>query len=142
MKVKVIAYQGKIVVIPSNPAEGVGDNWYPTSNDRLGCVVMDTKSNLGVSKEAFELMRGVKRNYDAIGDIGWWLCDDKTWAFSWFGPIFRVIDPDTAEGDRDFRVTAKHWANCTEIPNDVPDEVRKAFTSDPDVVMWAEPHAI
>jgi|GEM_PF-2010552 len=120
LKVRVLAHEGNLVMVPLAPEEGIDDDWWPTGGDKMGCVVGDTRRRLGVSKEAIGLMRGIKRNRDAIGDIGWWRCHDGTYAFSWWGPIFRIIHPNDAEGSRDF---ATHPDQYVEIPNDVPPEV-------------------
>lgn len=142
MKVRVVAYKGKIVIVPIDPEKGVEDGWYPTGRGRIGCVVLDTKKTLGVSEEAFELMRKVQRNRDAIGDISWWECDDGTHAFSWCGSIHRVISPEDAEGDRDFHVHNRLWAACTKIPNEVPEAAKLMIDQNPTTYAWAEPHDI
>lgn len=145
MKVKVVAYKGLIIMVPNDPAKGIGktDGWYPTGDERMGCVLVDSKARLGVSEEAFQLMKTIKSNNDDLGDIGWWECDDKTWAFAWFGSIHRVINPATAEGDREFRVTELLKQVCTIITNEVPEEAKNLIDALPtgdDVFHWKEPH--
>jgi hypothetical protein len=148
MKVQVVAYKGSIVFVPSNPTEGIGktEGWYPTGDGRLGCVVTDTKKQLGVSEEAFALMKDIKRNHDAVGDISWWECDDGTYAFAWWGSIHRVLNPDSAEGDRDFRVTPSLRSACTIIPNEVPEAAKAAIdlaeTESGTIFSWQEPHSL
>jgi hypothetical protein len=147
MKVQIVAYKNRLIMVPNKPEEGIGKDggWYPSGDGRLGCVVTDTKTRLGVSEEAFELMKGIKRNHDAIGDLSWWECDDGTYALAYFGSIHRVIDPETAEGDRDFRVTPSMRNACTIIPNDVPEEVKAvldAMKKDEEVYAWKEPHRL
>lgn len=143
MKVQVVAYKNHLVIVPHEPEKGIEDGWYPTNKHRFGCVITDTKKNLGVSEEAFELMKSIKRNHDAIGDIGWWECDDGTHAFSWFGSVHRVIDPHTAEGDRTFRIVPSLKDACTIIPNDVPEEAKLAFAAveveGDEIYSWKEP---
>lgn len=143
MKVKVVAYKERLVIVPNNPTEDIGKpvGWYPTGDGRMGCVLTDTKARLGVSEEAFELMKKIPRNRDAIGDIGWWECDDKTWAFSWFGSIHRIINPIKSEGDRNFRVNDTLKQFCTIIPNDVPEEAKAILDNLPDgyeAYQWNE----
>ena len=147
MKVKIVAYKSHLVVVPTNPEQGIGktDGWYPTGDGRLGCVVTDTKNRLGVSEEAFDLMKTIKRNHDAIGDISWWECDDGTHAFAYFGSIHRVINPESAEGDRDFRVTPSLRNACAIIPNDVPEEAKVLLDSlkeGEELYAWKEPHRL
>lgn len=120
IKVRVLAHEGNIVVIPEAPEDGINDNWWPTGGDKLGCVVGDTRRRLGVSKEALDLMREVKLGRDSLGDIDWWRCDDGTYAFSWWGAICRIIRPRSDEGARTFKV---HPGEYVEIPNDVPAEI-------------------
>jgi hypothetical protein len=148
MKVKIVAYKGYLVLVPNNPADGIGkpEGWYPTGDDRMGCVILDTKSRLGVSEEAFNLMKNIKTNHDDFGDISWWECDDGTWAFSWFGSIHRIINPATAEGDREFRIINLMKEVCTIIPNDVPEEAKRAIDHplalDGQVYHYKEPHRL
>jgi len=79
LKVSVVAYKNKIVIVPRIPEKDTGKGWYPTggrTGDNLGCVLCDSKKTLGISQEALDLMHRVKRNHDDIGDLGWWRCDD------------------------------------------------------------------
>ncbi len=124
MKVKVVAYKNHLVMIPQEPEKGIGKGWYPTgSEDRLGCVLTDSKKNLGISKQALQIMQQVKRNQDAVGDLGWWRCDNGKYAFSWWGALYRIIDLK-AEGARDFQV---HSDQCTVIRNTVPKAAKLAI---------------
>jgi len=138
LKVRVIAYQGKIVLMPIDPEKGVNEDWWPTSDTRGGCVIGDSKKQLGVSEEALELMEQVKRNHDDVGDLGWWKCTDGKYAFSWWGAIYRVINVDGSEASRDFRV---HRSQCTIISNDVPQEVKLAFEDEKKISKhrWRDP---
>jgi hypothetical protein len=120
-KVTVLAHEGHIILIPHAPLLNVDRNWSPVNNaGRLGSVLGDSRRQLACSKEALDLMRSIRRNADAIGDLGWWLCADGTYAFSWFGALYRVIDPKNAEGDRDFHV---HEQECTVVPNEIPEDI-------------------
>lgn len=144
MKVRVVAYKGLIVIVPNEPEKDAGKpgDWFPMGPPgRLGSVLCNTQLNLGVSLEAFELMKNIKRGRDCIGDISWWGCDDSTHAFSWFGPIYRVIDPSTAIGDRDWNVTSNLLRTCTVIQNEVPDEAQKfldQFEGKPFPTIWKD----
>lgn len=148
MKVKVVAYKEHLILIPNNPAEDIGKpgGWYPTGDGRIGCVLTDTKARLGISEEAFDLMKSIPHNNDAIGDISWWECEDGTWAFCWFGSIHRIINAAHAEGDRGFHVTNKLKEFCTIIPNDVPGEAKTALdhsiASEDEIFYWKEPHLL
>lgn len=138
-KVTALAYEGHIIMVPHEPELDVEKEWWPVNDaGRLGSVLGDSRRQLACSKEALDLMRSVRRNRDAIGDLGWWLCADGTYAFSWFGALYRVLDPKTVEGDRDFRV---HEQQCTVVPNEIPEgmleEIRVAVAEGRD--LWREP---
>lgn len=141
MKVQVVAHQGHLVIIPDNPLEGINDRWWPTGGSKLGCVLGDTKIRLGVSEEALALMRRVQVGRDAIGDLSWWACDDGTYAFAWWGPLFRLVDPSTAVAARDFREYADQ---CLVIPNVLGEEyvadVEAAIKAESGV--WREPFRV
>lgn len=147
MKVKVVAYNGRIVIVPLKPDKDLGDGWFPTGGGRIGCVVLDTQNSLGVSEDAFELMKRVPRNRDAIGDISWFSYEaggsqeSPGYAFSWFGSIHRVLDPENSEGARDFRITDHLKNHCTIIPNDVPEAAKLAIDAGENY-SWAEPKSI
>lgn len=139
LKVRVVAHKGKIVIVPRDPAEGIENRWWPTGGSRLGCVLGDTKSNLGVSQEALDLMRQVENGRDAIGDLDWWWCNDETYAFAWWGPIFRIVDPAASQGARNFKI---HPEQCTIIPNEVPEKARQVIDANPEAAIWDEPRSI
>lgn len=149
MKVRVVAYKDRIVIVPNEPEKDISKDkknlWWPTGGPKgyiLGCVIGNTKEQLGVSKEALSLMERIENNHDAVGDIDWWKVDDGTYAFSWWGPIHRIINPDTAEAARGFRLNPSVVAACTIIPNDVPEEAKKVLDTEEDPVFWKEPHSI
>jgi len=135
LKVRVVAYKGKLIIIPDKPNEDVENGWYPTGGDRLGCVLEDS-TRLGVSFAALEIMRLIRLNRDAVGDIDWWRCDDGKYAFSWWGPVFRIIDPERDEAARGFRPYEKE---CSIIPNEVPEEAKHMLSRQPMSVWWKEP---
>jgi hypothetical protein len=142
LKVRVVAHEGMIVIVPFEPEKDIKHQWWPTggkNGNNLGCVIGDSKKMLGCSREALDLMRRVKKNHDAVGDLGWWRCNDGQYAFSWWGPIFRIVDPAHSEADRDFHV---HEDQCTIIPNDVPEEAKKAIaataTAKKKAVSWKQ----
>lgn len=140
MKVKITEYKGFLVIEPIEPEKDIDNEWWPTGQGRIGCVVGNSKKNLGVSKEALAVMKGVRKNWDSIGDLGWWKCDDGTHAFSWFGSIHRIIDPKDAEAARDFRIFENE---CSIIPNEPPQEAKDKLDENMvDVYAWKEPFSI
>lgn len=132
--VKVLAHKGKIVTFPSNHEKS--KVFFPTGGTNLGCVVLDSKKHLHASKEALDLMNKIKTNNDCIGDLGWWKCNDDKYAFSWFGAIYRIIDPKNCEAARDFKVFQNE---CTIIPNDVPKEIIDGFKAKNRMMLWKKP---
>lgn len=139
--VSVYAYKGKLIFAPSSTkrTRDFVPTEYTDKRSNLGCVVVDSKKHLRISNEALKLLRKIKRNHDDSGDVDWWMCDDGTAAFSWFGAIFRVMDPTTAEASRDFAVRKNQ---CTVIPNILPEEIQKGLKNPPKPFMWKEPFAI
>jgi hypothetical protein len=123
MKAKVTAYKG-ILVIEAQEPEKPDPDWVPIGPGKIGCVLCNTKKNLGVSEEALALLALVKRSRDAIGDVDWWAADDGTKVFGWLGGFCRILRPTEIEGSRDYTVFRE---DCIVIPNDVPEEARKAI---------------
>ncbi len=88
----------------------------------IGNVYMNTKETLGISKEALEILRTLKKGRDSIGDIDWFATGDK-YAFGWLGPIHRLVDPATAETSRQYVI-----GDYVDIPNsDAPQEAIDAI---------------
>lgn len=69
-----------------------------------------------MSKEAFELVKTIKRGSDSIGDVDWWKCDNGDFAFSWFGGPQALKQANICETSRQFTV-----GDFVEIPNDSPE---------------------
>lgn len=89
----------------------------------LGQVIMDTTRNLGVSADALELLKKVRRGHYDIGDIDWFRAGDSA-AFGWLGSPYRIVDPDAVEGSRTYGI----FGHVT-IPNDVPEGARQFIDS-------------
>ncbi len=142
MKVQVFAHSQKLIIVPSDPEQGINDRWWPTggkNGNHLGCVLGDSKARLGVSREALEIMQSIKCGRDAVGDIDWWACDDGTYAFSWWGPIHRIIDPSNAIAARGF---GPYPDQCVIIENNVPANVLKDVLECEFAVSWREPTSL
>lgn len=114
---RVSAHKGVLIFIGYGPAPR--DAWVPAGGGRIGCVVLDSAKNVGISPEALELLRKIPRSHDAIGDVDWWKCDDDTCAFAWLGGYRRLINAANASGSRDY-VIGPHVV----IENEIPDEVK------------------
>lgn len=131
--VEVFAHKGFLIINPSEPVEHKKFFW-PTGKGRMGCVLGDTLRHLRVSKEALALMEKIKTNGDVTGDLDWWWCTDETYAFSWWGAIYRVVNVAKSEAGRNFRVFPNL---CKIIPNKVTKEMGDACRDG--VYYWRTP---
>lgn len=116
---KVVAYKGMVFCWPQKVIAQAEDNTFGylaaaqgnrmvfTKRGTLGCVVLDTAHDLAISQEALDLLKGVRKNRDAIGDISWWDVQGGTSSFSWFGALFRVLDPKEIEASREWNLEAQ-----------------------------------
>ncbi len=147
IKARVVAYKGRIVIVPKEPEKDITNKgpriWWPTGGSNrniLGCVLGNSKEMLGISEEAVELLRKVKRGYDAIGDLDWWKCSDGNYAFSWWGPIYRIVNTELAEAARGFQV---HEGQYLKIINQVPTAAKKVIDAykegEKEKAVWNEP---
>ena len=124
MHAKVTAYKGKLVC--ELVADKSIENEVVTTIDTpstFGQVIMNTAKNLGVSKEALELMKTVKIGRDDLGDIDWFNSVQGD-VFGWIGGPYNIIDPAEAETARGFKILAH-----IEIENEVPAGAMEAIDS-------------
>ena len=91
-------------------------DWVPIAEGRVGCVVMNTAENLGVSPEALSLLKQIPRGRDSLGDVDWF-SSVRGDCFSWLGGTKRIVDPSHAEGSRDYAIRS-----YVEISNNPPAE--------------------
>jgi len=87
-----------------------------TSLDNPGCLgqtVLDSGTNLGVSLEALELLKKVKRGKDPVGDLYWKAKETGRCIFAWRGEPVVAISPDTCKASDFFVIRA-----YTVVPND------------------------
>lgn len=132
MKTKITAYKGFLIIDTSDPKKSEG--WVPNGDGKLGCILHNTKEQLGISEDAFNLLKTIKPSRDAIGDVMWFPSDDK-FVFGWLGAPRRVIWAEGSDGDRNYKVRAGGFIT---IPNDVPELVKKSIDlsdSDPDAAV-------
>jgi len=126
LKVKVTAHKNYIIIEPLQ-FEEEKDKLYPVGNGRVGTVLIGTDKYLGMSKEAVENLKRIKKSSDAIGDVQAFT-SVKGDCFSWLGGMKAFFDVRKAEGDRD---GIKDIAHVT-IPNDVPDQAMAAINRSTD----------
>lgn len=126
LKVKVTAYKDNLII--QTVDKTADKNFVPVGPGKLGSVLMDTKKFLGMSKEAVELSKTMPRGTDAIGDMSTWMATDGRACFSWFGPLYRVLDVKDCVSDRDGIIDIPHVT----IENDVPEEAKTLIDSETD----------
>lgn len=122
LKVKVHAYRGILIIETVDPDNKDYPGWVPAGDGKIGCVLVNTKTSLGISQEAMEWLEKVKASRDAIGDVDWWACGDGSYAFGWLGGPFALKGPDST-GSRNFKIAKDH---CVSIPNNPPQEAMEA----------------
>jgi hypothetical protein len=125
LKVKVTAYEQNLII---EVIDGKEDkNFIPIGEGRIGCVLIETDTCLGMSKEAFELLKTIKKSHDDIGDVTAWKTDDDKNCFGWLGGFKKIINMEKAEGDSSGIADIKHVT----IENDVPQEAIDVINNKP-----------
>ena len=81
-RVLVTAHEDFIIITTENVVED--KEFVPNGNGKIGCVLLDTEKNLGVSDEALVLLKKVPTSGDDIGDVDCFISGDKG-VFSWLG---------------------------------------------------------
>lgn len=148
-KVTVYAYdKAHLIIVVDNPHEDIrNDFWVPRSQETFGCVLCDARpSTLAFSPEAIELLKKISIGRDAIGDVDWFRTrmDGKPpgFAFSWFGPISRIVNVKSAVAARDFRVYDQSYSFVENyVPSDIERKVAAALKADSDNACYEPPHA-
>ncbi|MCK5613623.1 hypothetical protein KAR91_67780 [Candidatus Pacearchaeota archaeon] len=128
VKVKVVAYESHIIIETVKP--DADENFVPFGGSNIGCVLMDTKKYLGISKEAWKLMKKIKKGGGDIGDVALWKSDKKGDCFSWLGGTHKLINTsdNQIESSRDGIVDIAHIT----IPNNVPPAALEAIVKTSD----------
>jgi hypothetical protein len=122
IKVKVTCHEGYLVIETVDPTQD--DNFYPSGGVRIGCVVIDTEKYLGMSNEAFELLKTMKLSGDDIGDISTFQ-SAKGDCFSWLGPVKRLADVSQSESSRDGISDIKYIPIENKVPLDAFEAIVK-----------------
>ncbi len=125
LKVRVTAYKGLLVIDTEPPFERT-ETFIPRGGTQIGCTLLGTKDQLGISEEALVLLQTVRKSHDAIGDLMWWKAGDQ-FCFGWIGGVKSLKDPSICEGDRDYGI---HPGEYVTIPNDVPEGAKTAIDND------------
>jgi hypothetical protein len=121
MHAEVTAYKGRIIVELKVKESIPGEVTTSLDTPRFaGQVIRNTAKNLGISKEAFELLKSVRRGEELTGDVDWSHTEDGSTVFGWKGGRCAIFTPANCQGSRKFTV-----GGFVVIPNHVPDGARK-----------------
>jgi len=121
LKVKVTAHEQYLIIETIDETED--KNFIPVGGSRIGCVLIETSKYLGMSEEAFKLLKTLKKSGDDIGDISSWKTDKNEDCFSWLGGFKKLVHIPTAEGDN----TGIADINYVTIKNEVPPDALEAI---------------
>jgi hypothetical protein len=122
IRVKVTT-KGKFLIIET--VDPTADkNFVPMSGSNMGCSLIDTKNLLGISKEAMNLIKTMKKGGDDLGDLNLWKSEKRGHCFAWLGGIKRLVDATECELSRDSIYDIEH----TTIKNNVPIEAFESIT--------------
>ena len=122
LKVQITAHEQNLIIETLNEKED--KNFIPVGPNRLGSVLIETDKFLGMSKEAADLLKTIKKSHDDIGDICVWKTNDNKDCFSWLGGFKKIIDVTIAEGDSSGIADIRYVT----IKNIVPPEALKVLT--------------
>lgn len=110
IQVRVMAYKKYIIIQTVDPRETPG--FKPINEQRVGNVVLDTKNCLGMSMQAWKLMKTIRKGWDDIGDVMAFIPDSGSHCFGWLGGFNKILHTERAEFPNDgydeieFRVLA------------------------------------
>lgn len=128
LKARVVAYKDFLVIeCLANASEKDVCTLSIDNPSCIGQVIHNTKEHLGISKEALEHLRRIKRSNDTIGEVDYFEASDKTWHFAWLGGPKALVDTKTAEGSTIYKVPDETQYNLVE--NIIPEEVIKIIDS-------------
>jgi hypothetical protein len=99
------------------------NNFIPIGESRIGCVLTETDKYLGMSDEAFSLLKTMQLSGDDIGDVSTWKSKDGKDCIAWLGGFKRLIDMNTAETDNKGISDIKY----VKIQNKVPEDAMKVI---------------
>lgn len=120
MKIKIVEYKGYLITECLLKTEEIlnDESIKPPLGTLIGTTVIDTKNNLGMSKEAWKIIKKLKISGDDIGDIATFKRNDLDCIY-WLGSVNRAIKIDYAELPSNGAIDIKF----TEIPNDINPEI-------------------
>lgn len=90
----VYAYRGMLLIEKGN--KKVGDDILSTSKNNEGYTeqtVSNTSANLGISAEAYNILKTLAKGAHVKGDLNWTQNSVGIFSFSWLGSMPLVIEP-------------------------------------------------
>jgi hypothetical protein len=113
IKVKVTCHEEFLVIETVDPT--ADENFIPYGGSKVGCVLIDTEKYLGMSDEAFKLIKTLHVSGDDIGDIS--THDSvKGQSFSWLGPVKRLLEIPKCDTSSDGIIDIKYIKIENKIP--------------------------
>lgn len=100
MRTQIFTHKGIIGIRSGIKAEGLLND--PKKPGQLGFVV--NAEFVDIQPEALELLKGVKKSCDAIGDIDVYQ-SSKCVVIAWLGGPFKAFDPSEVDGSREYDVS-------------------------------------
>ena len=125
IKVKVTCHEEFLVIETVDPT--ADENFVPYGGSKIGCVLIDTEKYLGMSDEAFELIKTLKVSGDDIADVSTWE-SVKGQCFSWLGPVKTLIDIPKCDTSRDGIIDIKYIKIENKIPIEAFESIVKTKT--------------
>jgi hypothetical protein len=121
MHAEITAYKGRIIIELKVKKSIPGEVLTSLDTPRLpGQLVNNTAKNLGISKEALDLLKSVRKGDGAAGDVDWTRTEEGKTTFGWIGGRCAIFNPETCEGSKRFKV-----GGYVTIPNEVPEGARQ-----------------
>lgn len=121
MHATVVAYKGRLVIELKARKSIPGEVTTSLDHKHLDCqIVTNTAKHLGVSKEALELLKSVRRGNGAAGELDWSQTQQGHAAFGWKGGRCAIITPEFCEASSQFKVRG-----FVTIPNEVPEGAKR-----------------
>lgn len=91
---------------------------------RFGYVVSDI-GHVGISNEAYELMKSLRKGRDSIGEIDVFLLDNGGHALATMGGMYTIIDPKNTETSRQYHLPS---IDCFQlVDNDVEEGAKEVI---------------
>jgi hypothetical protein len=129
MHAEITAYRGRLIITLLADHSIPGEVITSQDNPRFpGQVIYDTARNLGVSREALQLLRDLPASSEEVGDLNWFHIDKDKPMFFWRGGRHAIFSPDYICAAREFSIR-DHVC----IPNRVPADARAQLDALPRV---------